>query len=116
MLIMTAAFMRYTGNAGLAAKHVCPFGLYSQERFIDSSISVLHAQKMGRLLSEERFGAPSTVCQVDFQSPNTSHGCFFYRLTGDWFITSPAANQTNLALKGLIALRVRDLGLVSDER
>ncbi|KAH7339836.1 hypothetical protein B0J17DRAFT_627866 [Rhizoctonia solani] len=27
------------------------------------------------------------------------------QLTGDWFVTAPAANQTNLALKGLIALK-----------
>ncbi|KAF8609026.1 hypothetical protein BDV93DRAFT_466201 [Ceratobasidium sp. AG-I] len=68
MIIMTAAFMRYTGSAALAAKHY-----YTLKKWADYLVQ--HA------LSHEA------------------------QLTGDWFESNPAANQTNLALKGLIALR-----------
>ncbi|KAH7306043.1 DUF1793-domain-containing protein, partial [Rhizoctonia solani] len=63
MIIMTHAFMRYTGDAKLAAKHY-----YTLKRWADYLVG------------------------------NAT-------LTGDWFMTAPAANQTNLALKGLIALK-----------
>ncbi|CAE6514158.1 unnamed protein product, partial [Rhizoctonia solani] len=68
MIIMTHAFMRYTGDAKLAAKHY-----YTLKRWADYLIdnAAFHQEQ----------------------------------LTGDWFVTAPAANQTNLALKGLIALK-----------
>ncbi|KEP53543.1 putative glutaminase GtaA [Rhizoctonia solani 123E] len=68
MIIMTHAFMRYTGNAGLAAKHY-----YTLKTWADYLVAnaVIHEAQ----------------------------------LTGDWFMTTPAANQTNLALKALIALK-----------
>ncbi|CAE6439171.1 unnamed protein product, partial [Rhizoctonia solani] len=68
MIIMTHAFMRYTGDAKLAAKHY-----YTLKRWADYLIdnATFHQEQ----------------------------------LTGDWFVTAPAANQTNLALKGLIALK-----------
>ncbi|KAJ1304799.1 hypothetical protein OPQ81_005935 [Rhizoctonia solani] len=68
MIIMTHAFMRYTGDAKLAAKHY-----YTLKRWADYLVSnaTFHQEQ----------------------------------LTGDWFMTTPAANQTNLALKGLIALK-----------
>ncbi|KAH7339830.1 hypothetical protein B0J17DRAFT_376116 [Rhizoctonia solani] len=68
MIIMTHAFMRYTGDAKLAAKHY-----YTLKRWADYLVgnATFHQEQ----------------------------------LTGDWFVTAPAANQTNLALKGLIALK-----------
>ncbi|KAG8690325.1 hypothetical protein FRC11_012402, partial [Ceratobasidium sp. 423] len=68
MIIMTHAFMRYTGDARLAAKHY-----YTLKRWADYLVgnAIFHQEQ----------------------------------LTGDWFVTAPAANQTNLALKGLIALK-----------
>ncbi|KDN49683.1 hypothetical protein RSAG8_01748, partial [Rhizoctonia solani AG-8 WAC10335] len=68
MIIMTHAFMRYTGDARLAAKHY-----YTLKRWADYLVgnATFHQEQ----------------------------------LTGDWFVTAPAANQTNLALKGLIALK-----------
>ncbi|KDN49675.1 hypothetical protein RSAG8_01740, partial [Rhizoctonia solani AG-8 WAC10335] len=68
MIIMTHAFMRYTGDAGLAAKHY-----YTLKRWADYLV--------GHAVTHEA------------------------QLTGDWFMPAPAANQTNLALKGLIALK-----------
>ncbi|CAE6513871.1 unnamed protein product [Rhizoctonia solani] len=68
MIIMTHAFMRYTGNAGLAAKHYHTLKTWAD--YLVSNAVIHEAQ-----------------------------------LTGDWFTTTPAANQTNLALKGLIALK-----------
>ncbi|CAE6448516.1 unnamed protein product [Rhizoctonia solani] len=68
MIIMTHAFMRYTGDAKLAAKHY-----YTLKRWADYLVS--------NAISHQE------------------------QLTGDWFTTTPAANQTNLALKGLIALK-----------
>ncbi|CAE6438900.1 unnamed protein product [Rhizoctonia solani] len=68
MIIMTHAFMRYTGNAGLAAKHY--YTLKTWADYLVANAAIHEAQ-----------------------------------LTGDWFMTTPAANQTNLALKGLIALK-----------
>ncbi|CAE6416192.1 unnamed protein product [Rhizoctonia solani] len=68
MIIMTYAFMRYTGDAKLAAKHY-----YTLKGWADYLVSnaLVHSEQ----------------------------------LTGDWFMTTPASNQTNLALKGLIALK-----------
>ncbi|KAG8747805.1 hypothetical protein FRC10_011250 [Ceratobasidium sp. 414] len=68
MIIMTAAFMRYTGNAGLAAKHY-----YTLKKWADYLV--------------QNALTPSN------------------QLTPDWYEPTPATNQTNLALKGLIALR-----------
>ncbi|KAG8753718.1 hypothetical protein FRC12_011450 [Ceratobasidium sp. 428] len=68
MIILTAAFMRYTGNAGLAAKHY--YTLKSWADFLVQNALI-----------------PSN------------------QLTPDWYVTNSATNQTNLALKGLIALR-----------
>ncbi|KAG9123840.1 hypothetical protein FRC07_013798 [Ceratobasidium sp. 392] len=68
MIILTAAFMRYTGNAGLAGKHY-----YTLKKWADFLV--------------QNALIPSS------------------QLTHDWYETTSAANQTNLALKGLIALR-----------
>ncbi|CEL61135.1 hypothetical protein RSOLAG1IB_12393 [Rhizoctonia solani AG-1 IB] len=68
MIIMTYAFMRYTGDAKLAAKHY-----YTLKGWADYLVrnALVHSDQ----------------------------------LTGDWFVTTPGSNQTNLALKGLIALK-----------
>ncbi|QRW21677.1 hypothetical protein RhiXN_06666 [Rhizoctonia solani] len=68
MIIMTYAFMRYTGDAKLAAKHY-----YTLKAWADYLVSnaLVHSDQ----------------------------------LTGDWFMTTGVSNQTNLALKGLIALK-----------
>lgn len=68
LIIMTAAFMRYTGSAALAAKHY-----YTLKKWADYLVqnALIHQAQ----------------------------------LTGDWYETTPVANQTNIALKGLIALR-----------
>ncbi|QRV94234.1 glutaminase GtaA [Ceratobasidium sp. AG-Ba] len=68
MIIMTAAFMRYTGDAGLAAKHY-----YTLKKWADFLV--------------QNALIPSN------------------QLTPDWYESAPAINQTNIALKGLIALR-----------
>ncbi|KAF8750700.1 hypothetical protein RHS01_08849 [Rhizoctonia solani] len=68
MIIMTYAFMRYTGDAKLAAKHY-----YTLKAWADYLVknALVHSDQ----------------------------------LTGDWFMTTGVSNQTNLALKGLIALK-----------
>ncbi|KAG9075102.1 hypothetical protein FS749_013268 [Ceratobasidium sp. UAMH 11750] len=65
---MVAAFMKYTGNAGLAAKHY-----YTLKKWADYLVQFA-------LFPSNQF-------------------------TPDWYVSTPAANQANLALKGLIALR-----------
>ncbi|CUA66635.1 hypothetical protein RSOLAG22IIIB_00076 [Rhizoctonia solani] len=76
MIIMTYAFMRYTGNAELAAVHYDTLQTWADYLVNDA---LFH-------LSE---------------------------VTGDWFVgdaagpAGPAGNITNVALKGLIALRLR---------
>ncbi|KAF8684145.1 hypothetical protein RHS04_01442 [Rhizoctonia solani] len=72
MIIMTYAFMRYTGDAKLAAKHY-----YTLKAWADYLVknALVHSDQ----------------------------------LTGDWFMTTGVSNQTNLALKGLIALKVAEL-------
>ncbi|KAF8678281.1 hypothetical protein RHS04_05236 [Rhizoctonia solani] len=71
MIIMTYAFMRYTGDAKLAAKHY-----YTLKAWADYLVSnaLVHSDQ----------------------------------LTGDWFMTTGVSNQTNLALKGLIALKMNE--------
>ncbi|KAG8708671.1 hypothetical protein FRC11_006266 [Ceratobasidium sp. 423] len=71
MIIMTYAFMRYTGDAELAAVHYDTLKTWA-DYLVDNAL---------------------------FHLPE---------VTGDWFVgdaAGPAGNMTNVALKGLIALR-----------